>query len=132
MRYIVFDSASGRIKRIYSLSRPRTISCAPDELVMIAPNEADFLTHYIDIESALVSERTQFTATFDKAQINATGEDYAALNVPAHSVVTWPDGEVTQVDDGLIEFATDLPGVHAFKIDSVAHYKKEITIEAVT
>lgn len=132
MKKIVFDSFTGRILRIYNFSRPQIVSCEAGELVMNAESSVKLLQHYVDLENAAIHARSEFSEAFDKAQINATGEDYASLVVPPYSFVTWPDGEVTQVDDGLIEFATDLQGIHTFKIDSVEHFKKELTIEAVT
>lgn len=90
-----------------------------------------FDRHYAD-SNGVLAEKTQPAFGFDKSSLLADGVDTATISgVPPYTIVTWPDGEVTEVNDGLIEFSVDLVGGYTFIIDSVQHTKQEITIEAL-
>lgn len=86
--------------------------------------------HYI--HNWNVIPKTARSFSFDKANIEADGDDTTAISgLPGGTLVTWPDGEITEINDGVLEFAVDLVGTHTFIIDAVAHLKQEVSIEAI-
>lgn len=78
-----------------------------------------------------VLERQPLTLSMP-SPILANGIDEAVITgVPTPCEVTWPDGEVTEVTDGLVRFSVDLAGSYTFKFDSIPHLIDDITVEAV-
>lgn len=128
----VHEKASGRIVSIYNVPTADAVVLEAGQQYKTSPSALSFDDHYYDTSSNQFADKTAASFAFDKAQITANGADTATINnVPQNTFVTWPDGQITEVNDGSIEFAVDMPGTHKLIIDSVSHKIQEITIEAV-
>lgn len=90
-------------------------------------------TQYVDLTTGKITDKPTLTINQNKTQIQADGVDEWVLSdLPVGSSVTWPDGEISIIDDGEIIFSVDLEGVYIFKIDSFPYLKTEVSIEAIT
>jgi hypothetical protein len=102
-----------------------------ESLIEIPEYTWDF---YVDITTTPheVKPKTEFELTLSKPQIAADGVDTVTIsNIPNPTLVTWPDGFVSEVVGGEITFGVDLVGFHEFKFESIKHLTKTIQIEAV-
>lgn len=127
-----FDS--GRIHTVYSSTHSKSITPASGSSVLKVDRDIDLDADYIDVSGGfdVLSVKASPSFSFDLPSIQADGIDTATISgLPAHTLVTWPDGEVTEINDGLLEFAVDLAGSYAFIIDAVQYTKQEVTIEAL-
>ena len=130
INHLVVFEPSGRIKEIHKGRLPQATAAAPLDKALC--EGASFQGHYVVIETKEVLIKTPATFSFDQPTFVADGIDTATISgVPAYTLVTWPDGEVTEINDGLLEFTVDLAGIYTFTIDSVQHLKQEVTIEAL-
>lgn len=87
-------------------------------------------THYVT--NGQVVEKQPLNLP-ESLQITADGMDEAVIsNIPAGVTVQWPDGQVDEVDDGVVCFAVDLPGTYTLTFDAVPYLRQEVTIEAVS
>lgn len=135
MEFAIFNTDTRRVVARYSLPRVKSAAqhgqeVEPGHYIKLCP-AMPVAELYAD-ESGNIHPKTATTFAFDKETISADGVDTAAISgLPAHTLVTWPDGEVTEINDGLLEFAVDLAGSYAFIIDAVQYTKQEVTIEAL-
>ncbi|MDF0750278.1 hypothetical protein NLU14_08550 [Marinobacter sp. 71-i] len=121
----------GRIDRIYSGS-PQEAALQPqgDEDLVPIYGEMDDATAYVADGEVLA--RQPFPFTVSATQIVADGGDTAAITgVPAGTSVRWPDGQVDEVTDGVVEFSVDLPGTYTLRFTAIPYLDAEVTIEAV-
>lgn len=89
-------------------------------------------THYVNTASGTLYEKSAFSYPVSKTQIIADNVDTTVITgLPANTLVTWPDGQIDEVNDGEVEFGTDLIGTHTLIIDAVPYLKQEIQIEAI-
>ena len=129
MMVCAYELASGRITTANLGTKGRVAYNDQTEGTFIE-SDIDLLRDYISSGSLMAKTAPAFS--FDKADIDADGIDTATISgIPPHTLVTWPDGEVTEINDGVLEFAVDLAGTYTFTIDSVAHLIKEVSIEAL-
>lgn len=76
--------------------------------------------------------KQSFAFQKDKLQIIADGLDVLTIsNVPVNTTVTRWDGQQDVVNDGIVEFDTDLPGLYTLVFSAVPYLSEEVTIEAV-
>lgn len=126
-----YDS-NGRILAVFS-GRLFNLEAEEGESLLTGTAGAP-ATHYVDVSGPVdsLAVKTGGIFVFDVPSIAANGTDTATIsNIPAHTLVTWPDGEVTEINDGLLEFAVDLAGTYTFIIDAVQYTKQEVAIEAL-
>lgn len=123
-----FDS--GRIHTVYSSAKPKAILPAAGSAILQADREVNLDLDYV--QDDILTAKAESSFAFDVSSIVADRNDTATIEgLHAHTLVTWPDGEITEINDGLLEFAVDLAGTHTFIIDSVAFLKQEVSIEAI-
>ncbi len=92
-------------------------------------------THYVDTSTTPPTLKTKlpFPGTQNKSQILADGiDEWIVTGLPVGSLVTWPDGVISTIDDGSLEFTVDLPGTYTFKIDPFPYLEEEVSVEAIT
>lgn len=125
---ILYNAINGRV--VASLSGKNAIlGAGAGELALSGTGGS--ATHYVD-EHDVITEKTAPSFSFNVSSIDADGIDTATITgIPSHTLVTWPDGETTEINDGVLEFAVDLAGTYTFTIDSVAHLIQEVSIEAL-
>ena len=138
--YAEYDLVSGRIYASFSSSGSVQIQPREGAIVEEVYTEANRELHYIYFEEGqpnalLEKEAPAFSAS--ASQILSDGSDELAISgLPEHTVVqSLLNGEIKftdQVDDGEFVFETNQPGSWTFVIDSVAHLKQEIEIEAIS
>jgi hypothetical protein len=72
--------------------------------------------------------------SLDKVSIHADGIDVATMsNIPTSSMVVYsgPDSARRElVQDGTLEFVTDIPGEHVIRIECFPYLPEEVTIHA--
>ena len=127
-----FDS--GRIHTLHTSTKAKVITASSGSSVLQVDRDIDFDSDYVDVngEADELAVKAAGALAFDVATIDADLVDTATISgIPAHTLVTWPDGEVTEINDGVLEFAVDLAGTYTFTIDSVAHLIQEVSIEAL-
>lgn len=89
---------------------------------------------YVDLTTNTVENRLpNMPLTISKSTVNADNIDEIVIsNIPANTVVTWPDGQKDTIVDGQVEFSVDLEGLYLFAFDVVPYLRKEVIIEAVS
>lgn len=130
--YAVYSKATGQIMR--------TGFCRQEDVPLQAfredwgamEGEGDESSHYVDTASQEFKLKTPAEYTLSSSTILSDGQDSVTISgLHETSLVSWPDGVVTPVSDGLIEFSVDLPGSYVIKIEAVPYLAQEITIEAI-
>ena len=128
-KYVVYDSATGRIKRFGSTAGSATDKASEPGEVSVEPSAGDFndITHYWD--GTAIADRQVVTATWDTQTIVADGVAVATLSGlpnPAEMVV---DGVPATITDGELEVSLSLPKTIEIVLDSPAYQRTEWTIE---
>lgn len=78
-----------------------------------------------------LKEKTEFTFNISKTTLLADGVDEVVIsNIPNGTFVTWPDGQVDEVTDGVVEFSTTQPDTYVLKFEHPHYLKKEVSLEA--
>jgi len=121
----------GRIGRVYSGTEDEAlIQPQGEEQVAEISDGLDDSTAYI-IGGQVVLKQP-FTFQMSNPQIVADGMDeFVVGNIPAGTVIQWPDGQIDEVADGEVRFAVDLPGTYTLKFSAVPYLDEEVTVEAV-
>lgn len=94
----------------------------------------DDQTAYVDLNTSPPSLKWKMPAPFvaNKGSILANLTDTAFIGgIPENTFVDWPDGTREVVNDGSIEYVTDMPGAKNFVINAVQYLPLTITIEAI-
>lgn len=87
---------------------------------------------YFDVLTEELKYKQELPINVNKMLILADGTDeWVVSGLPEGTKVTWPDDEITEVNDGEIIFTVDVLGIYNFTIESFPYLKKEIFIEAV-
>lgn len=130
IRWAIYEP-SGRIDRIYGgTADEAALQAGPGE--KITPISALLTDAEAYVVNSAVQLKQPFPLTVNKAQIIADAVDTATISgVPAGTTVTWHDGQVDEVTDGVVELATDLPDTYTLKFSAVAYLDQEVTLEAV-
>lgn len=129
--YVVYEPSTGYV-----------IVKGSGELQSVDPADfsptAALLTYSDDLGDDLyvvdgkVLAKQSFAFQKDKLQIIADGLDVLTIsNVPVNTTVTRWDGQQDVVNDGIVEFDTDLPGLYTLVFSAVPYLSEEVTIEAV-
>ena len=132
--YILYDSM-GRIS--IKGNCPESMVQAQDGLqgLGVLVGTGNMETDYVDItlDPPEIKPRLPFPGTQNKTSILADGlDEWIVSSLPVGSVVTWPDGEVTTINDGTLEFTVDLAGTYTFKFDPFPYLEEEVSVEAIT
>ena len=142
--YVVFERDTGEIVGTYFSSYADAhLLHDPAALQDVLPfdrgaadlPEALDATHYVEDPAGTptLAAKTPGPATIDRPQILADGVDVATIStVPAGAVVyhngVWAP---PAVDGGVLEFTTNLVGLHEITLISVRHLEQTITVRAV-
>jgi len=131
--FIRYDLTNGKI-----LS---AVSCPQYAYAFNAPpsTEVGYLSGTVtDIEAFYVSkeqftERPSFNLPDTQIQLQANGIDSFELNnLPQGTIVTIePDDETHEIDDGVLSFATEQPGLYTLHINAFPYRDATVIIEAI-
>jgi len=78
-----------------------------------------------------VKEKGPSPHSINKTSMVADGTDVCTIsNLHNPTVVTWPDGVVTEETDGFISFTIDESGTHSVTLDAVPYLKEVINVIA--
>lgn len=128
MKYYGYSTVDGRI--LQTLDYPAGMFPAPvsGDLAFVQ-GTANPVTHYVTYQGLVA--RPTFNLQVNKFEIDADGVDEVTItNIPANTEVTWPDGERTIINNGIVEFAVDLAGTYTFRFINFPYQDQEISIEA--
>ncbi len=134
VQYVLYDN-NGKIETTGAC--PEHMVQAQDGLqgLSVLEGEGRPETQYVDIlqDPPVIADRLPFPGTQNTSQIQANGTDeWVVLNIPVGSIVTWPDGVISTINDGILQFTVDLAGTYSFVFDSFPYLLEEVSIEAVT
>lgn len=125
MYYVIYEKATGKVTSIgtcpdfvFSAQEPADTNLGLIE----APSHS--WEYYVDISGLepVIAQKTDFSLTVSSNTLLADGiEEVTVSNIPVGTLVTWPDGVETEVNDGQVVFSVDLVGEHTFKFSHVAH-----------
>jgi hypothetical protein len=129
--YVVYNTVTGEIVEVGAMYDAYLyIRETPTNAVLVTEDSVNQSIAYV-LDGAIVNKEP-LSLSINKTQIIADGADTATVsNIPTGTKVTWPDGLVEDVTDGLVEFAVDLAGLYTFKFTAVPYLDQEVTIEAV-
>lgn len=130
--YQIYDTITGRI--MYSVNTPISdyeVQYIPPANQAVIAGEANQETQYIDMAIVQISDRPDFTLTYDSTVVADLVAEWVVTGIPGNTVVTWPDGVTTTETDGQIEFSTDTPGFYTFRFELFPYKTLEVTVEAV-
>ena len=97
----------------------------------ILEGEADPRIHYVDTETHQRTDKSSLTLALSKDTITADGVDEAQLTgLPIPCTVKISEEEV-ELDDGSLEFSTDMPGIYRVFVTMPASVSEEVTIYAI-
>jgi hypothetical protein len=127
-----YDSAGRIVEHARMLDSDVNRGPLPDIIAGRVVGQGGSGSHYVDVSGPAILQKSQVNYVVSKVQIVADSIDSTVISgLLVNTIVTWPDGLETEVNDGQIEFSVDLAGTHTFIIDAVPHLKQEIQIEAI-
>jgi len=88
---------------------------------------------YVDITTTphKIKQKHSLDISISKTTLLADGVDEAVIsNIPNGTLVTWPDGQVDEVSDGVVRFSTTQPSIDVLKFEGLKHLTKEVVFEA--
>lgn len=101
-------------------------------LDVVSPVE-DLSNIYVDIKTTPhgIKQKSEFDISISKTTLLSDGVDEAVIsNIPNGTFVTWPDGQVDEVTDGVVEFSTTQPDTYVLKFEHPHNLSKEVSLEA--
>jgi hypothetical protein len=135
MNYAIYEISTGKIKTIgscmakaFNLQKPTKV-----ELGLIDLPEKSW-NYWVDtsVTPHAVVEKNQLNYSLNKTEVVADGVDSIVISGLVNPItVTWPDGEITEVTDGEIEFSIDLLGEYTVKLETLKHYTEVVNVTAV-
>lgn len=132
--YVIYDTITGIADGLYT-GPSNTVNAQLSEGQSYIHGVFSFTKNYVDItqDPPVIADRLPFPGTQNTSQIQANGTDeWVVLNIPVGSIVTWPDGVISTINDGILQFTVDLAGTYSFVFDSFPYLLEEVSIEAVT
>jgi hypothetical protein len=100
---------------------------AADAMISGLPAAVGYLWHTggasIDmhwVSEGVVEEKTEFEISVQGPVIS---------NVPAHTSVIWPDGEMTIEMDGTVELESNVTGVFTLTLQNAQHVTVEVEVQ---
>lgn len=92
-------------------------------------------TYYVDLASYMPTMKVSIPVSYDKSQIAADGVDQATITLPTTepngtpiTVYARVDGQLLEVDDGILEFSCDTPGVYTIHFSATNYLDNEIEV----
>jgi len=134
VHYVLYDS-SGRI--VITGYCPEDAVAEQDGLqgLTVLEGEGRTATQYVDTSTNPpdIKDRLPFPGKQNKTRILANGiDEWIVSGLPSGSIVTWPDGVISTINDGSLQFTVDLAGIYTFNIDPFPYLAEEVSIEAIT
>lgn len=121
---------SGRINSVYSGPEHEAyIQPEGSEQIAVMPDGLGDTTAYVS--GGQVVPKQPMSLQMTDPHITADGVDECVIgNIPA-GVTVEHNGQVYEITDGVVEFATDLAGTYVLKFSGIPYLDEEVTIEAV-
>ena len=139
-KFVTYHTNNGCVKSIYEGSLTfsefigrGTLQEGRSVIEVHASLLNDPLKIYVDINSnpPVVKEREVFNLTTSKTTFLANGVDEVTISsIPNGTLVTWPDGQVDEVTDGVVELSATQPKTYVLKFEHVHHLPMEVSLEA--
>lgn len=130
MNYATYDKATRRIVKTGLCAQSDVaLQAKAGQTVIRCGQDVGDATHYINLAGLPVLKRP-LSATWDKTEINANGEESVLSGLPIPCIV-YVDSTPVTVDDGSLEFSSVTPGVYVITVDEVAYNREkwEITVD---
>lgn len=116
MGYSIYKPDTGEIVCSGSCSEPADIALQVDAWLdcYVLPEDVPGTTHYV--VAGAPQERPQVEVPQGYYGIDADGEQEVTFPVPVGTKVRLNGGAWQECDDGVFEFATDVPGEYVFDV----------------
>jgi len=132
--YAIYEVTTGKFKQVGSCPEYVLAAQTPsDENLSLAELPEMSWDYYVDV-AVMPHEakaKTDHPLSIDKTGISALGDELATISgIHNPSIVTWPDGVVTEETGGTISFSLDLAGEYSVKIESIPYLTEVINVTA--
>lgn len=136
MRYAICDNITGEILRYGNcqiIDWPLQFDPVTENIYSVFPGETvSDATHYVDLQTDEIVEKTNFPLQINKTTILADSVDACIIsNVPVGTRIKWDDGLRQTIDDGVVELSVSQPGIYTIRFQGAKHLQEEISIEAI-
>jgi len=132
--YILYTN-TGRIEATGSCAKSMVQAQDGVQGLSVLEGEGREETQYVDISTnpPVIKDRLPFPGKQNKTRILANGlDEWIVTGLPTGTKVVWPDGVISVINDGSLQFTVDLPGKYTFRIDPFPYLEEEVSVEAVT
>ena len=130
MNFVIYNQ-DGQILRTGSCPQSMFALQMIDADDFILEGSANDVTQYIDMVTHTVTDKPDITATLNKVELLADGEDSIIINdLPIPCTVTL-DAVDYEVLDSSFEFTVDLPGEYQIAITALNHIDYSNTVTAL-
>ena len=129
MEYTKYDPKTGMIAWVISADE----DMLTEEDFPNITGAYDSSTHFVDVEAAppTIKERPPMKIRQNKTEIKADGADLVKFSKLPKPCKVQVNNEDYQVDDGVFEWGTRLPGVYVVRVVAFPFFDWEGTVTAV-
>ena len=124
--YVVYNSL-GTIKKVGVCAESDLhLKARAGEFVLVPDITCSDATHYV-LNGEL--QELQDFPEITQEVVNDSGEYTITLaNIPEETSVTWPDGFISQENDGALECAVSFPDQYLFLLENVCYFPLEVVV----
>jgi hypothetical protein len=124
--YVVYN-AIGTIQRVGECTETDVpLQAGAGEFVLVPDIVCSDATHYV-LNGEL--QELQDFPEITQEVVNDSGEYTITLaNIPEETSVTWPDGFISQENDGALECAVSFPDQYLFLLENVCYFPLEVVV----
>ncbi len=132
-KFAIFDQTTGIISYIIS-GEPETAfaNCPENCGFIIVDGDVRDTTHFVNVWTSpyTVWAKIEAEVVVDKVLFVADGIDFVTFTAPIGTTVEVA-GITDVIEDGVFEFAVDLPGTYVVRFSYPNYLSKEVSIEGV-
>lgn len=131
--YAIYDSATGKIDRIYqgTEAEAQLQPLQGESVIEVAQGVTD-VNSFVVTSTGTVESKQAFPISASATEITADGVDELVITgIPVGTTVTWPDGQQDEVTDGEVRFSVDLVGTYTLRLEALQYLTEDITVEAI-
>lgn len=132
-RFAIFDQATGVISCMFFGEPETALANTPEGSGFIVANDdVSDATHLVNVWGSpyTVLAKTEVEIGVDKTIFVADGIDFVTFTVPVGTTVEIA-GITDVIEDGIFEFAVDLPGTYTARFSYTNYLSKEVSIEGI-
>lgn len=132
--YVKYLTSSGKVLQLFTMRKENVAlqTLNAGEAIIEVPERGR--GYFIDVSGAedVVSNKTASPHTINKTTFTADGVDMVTISgLHNPTTVMWPDGERTEVIDGVASFTIDLAGDYTVELEAIPYLKEVINVTAI-